>query len=1272
MLRVSTYPWSRRTPTALAAIALITPHALIAAPAPASSARASALAAAAFASDQGRRYVSQGKLNEAVGWYEEALSGYQRAGEIGKQAVVLTCLANIHERTKRYDMALDDNQRSLALDKASKDNRSIGVDEYNIGQDLERLNITSEAVAAYLQSAQAFHDAKDPVSEIAHLDQAAAYCETTNVLPQALEIRQHALSVAQISGRQNAQLEQHSKIGALYEAMKLPDKALESRKQALDIARATDNVPAVATQLAAIGQLFESKGDHMHALECHQQALGLNLLVKNHAPEASELGKIAETYDRLGETEKALLYHQSAYEAYNQQGNFSGALSEINAVTRSQLALGRFEQASESANASIAIARKTNRPPALADQLLQLGTAYARLGRIAQASDSYSEALGLVSQHGERDRQRVLLARLADLSLKAGNLQTALARRNQILALDIEARDRTAQAADYAAIGAAHASTGKWSKATDAYSLALTVHRQLGQTLSVRADLHALALICFRGHANTRAIDYHRQALAIDQQTRRVVEAIEDYSGLADCYADVGQLPAALEAQRHVIALDRRLPTAANAGRHLLDLALIQHDLSLKAEALASFQDAATNLPGSSNARLRRLALTESGRLYESMGQYAQALDAGEQALAIARQTNQRAIVQDCLADESRYLVRLDKLDKAKASIDELLTSAKAGGNRAALASAYENQGLLAEASRNLDDACEWNARAVRLRRQIGDWVGFARASRQQIALFASWDRPQLAIAYGKHALNQLQSILWSSRARSIQESSQIELEVAQGYRTLASLLIDQHRLAEATQVIGILKRQELAGFAGQHRWASGSSVPIASLTMVEQSTLARLTDAEGRYCALAESPDTAQLAGEIGDTFTSARRRYHASLMVAGADLPDGILAGEPSRATYASPPVPLSSAASLPPPPGVAIVRMVVSADGCRFLVTTDQGIQAETSSIGAGELRQMAAHWRDQLTNPDVDPRPLGQQLYNVLFAPIKADIAAANVHTILWSLDDVLRYIPMGALYDGNAYLAQNYQNVLLTGSSANDPAAQGKRRSWYVLGVGATKAHESIPARIRSADELRGIIVSAQGRGSLPGTVCLDNQFTQQRFRSELSTGYPVVHVASALAVGSDERASFIVLGDGDLSFLNVLGSNSAVLKDVDLLTVSNSRFDLAFNGGDGHEVEGLGAYARALGASSVLAGLWPAPEASTRRWMSTFYQNKTAATDTTKASAVQAAQLDMIGSAPAPVAASTNQADPLFTAPDSAPFSHPFYWASFQLMGDWR
>ena len=68
------------------------------------------------------------------------------------------------------------------------------------------------------------------------------------------------------------------------------------------------------------------------------------------------------------------------------------------------------------------------------------------------------------------------------------------------------------------------------------------------------------------------------------------------------------------------------------------------------------------------------------------------------------------------------------------------------------------------------------------------------------------------------------------------------------------------------------------------------------------------------------------------------------------------------------------------------------------------------------------------------------------------------------------------------------------------------------------------------------------------------------------------------------------------------------------------------------------------------GARSVCVSLWPVADASTATLMQHFYQHLLTGTD--KAEALRQAKLEMLRA--------------------GGPWAHPYHWAPFVLVGDWR
>ena len=146
--------------------------------------------------------------------------------------------------------------------------------------------------------------------------------------------------------------------------------------------------------------------------------------------------------------------------------------------------------------------------------------------------------------------------------------------------------------------------------------------------------------------------------------------------------------------------------------------------------------------------------------------------------------------------------------------------------------------------------------------------------------------------------------------------------------------------------------------------------------------------------------------------------------------------------------------------------------------------------------------------------------------------------------------------------------------------------------------------------------------------------------------------FPLMHVASHFRFSpGTEVNSFLLLGDGEHLTLGDIRTQNYRFDNVDLLTLSAC--DTGLGGGrdeQGKEIEGFGVIAQQQGAKAVLATLWPVVDESTATLMADMYRRRQS-DSLTKIEALRQSQLALM----------------LRTK-----YSHPYYWAPFILMGNWK
>ncbi|WP_219898685.1 CHAT domain-containing protein [Phormidesmis priestleyi] len=283
---------------------------------------------------------------------------------------------------------------------------------------------------------------------------------------------------------------------------------------------------------------------------------------------------------------------------------------------------------------------------------------------------------------------------------------------------------------------------------------------------------------------------------------------------------------------------------------------------------------------------------------------------------------------------------------------------------------------------------------------------------------------------------------------------------------------------------------------------------------------------------------------------------------------------------------------------------------------------------------------------------NPQP-AQQVYNWLIRPFADDLEQAQIKTLVFVQDGILRSIPMAALHDGRQFLIQQYA-IATTPSLSLTDTKPFNRSHLRVLALGLTKEaivdNQTFPALPNVRTELAGV------EGKIPGSKqLLDEAFTSIGMQKELSqTVYPMIHLATHGKFGTDPDDTFIVTGNSQKLTLNeldhVIRGTTRNREPLELLTLTACETAV----GDDRSSLGLAGVAIQAGARSALASLWSIDDAATAEVATEFYANLRDA-NLTKAQALQLAQKALIEK-----------------SLKNPQFSHPAYWSPFVLVGNWQ
>lgn len=563
---------------------------------------------------------------------------------------------------------------------------------------------------------------------------------------------------------------------------------------------------------------------------------------------------------------------------------------------------------------------------------------------------------------------------------------------------------------------------------------------------------------------------------------------------------------------------------------------------------------------------------------------------------------------------------------------------------------------------------------------------------------YASQGNPSVEIFYLKGAVNTTQSIRTESRGldKHLQKSLLSKNEGV--YNRLANLLIDAGRLTEAQQVLSMLKEEEYFDFIQRDANADTRSTRL-NYSNSEKPISDRLDKLGNEGAALVEQLNALNKQAKLSLTPAQEKQRTKIKTLLAEqtkqtiallSKIPQQHPANNQSAKQSQQFQLGQESLSQLRATltslgHGAVLLQYLVTDTRVRIILTTSQVQLARDADVSSKELNRKIAALRRVLQNPALDPRPQAQALYKLLITPVANDLKKAHAQTLMLSLDGSLRYLPMAALHDGEAYLAERYSLAMYT-EVAKDKLRQKPADQWKVAGLGITRKIGEFSPLPSVQQEMDGIIYIGTWKatgGVLPGEIYLDKEFTQARFHDVLDRAYPVLHIASHFVfIPGTEAQSFLLLGDGKQLSLAELRTGGWKFASVDMMTLSAC--ETALGGGhdeNGREIEGFGALAQRQGAKGVLATLWPVADQSTAILMQNLYRLRQER-GLTKADALREAQLLLItGKHTRPEAlrktamvSSAGMGDidaPVYIPDPAKPFGHPYYWAPFILMGNW-
>ncbi|MCS7080341.1 MAG: CHAT domain-containing tetratricopeptide repeat protein [Chloracidobacterium sp.] len=879
------------------------------------------------------------------------------------------------------------------------------------------------------------------------------------------------------------------------------------------------------------------------------------------------------------------------------------------------------------------------------------------------------------------------------------NLQAALERLQQALADYEAAKDADGTAETLVSLGLIYDGLGETQRAIACYERALPTRQALGDAYAMAQLFNNLARAYDNAGEKRRAVDYYRQAILMADAAEDLGAKATFLTNLGYTLDILGEKQEALDLLEQAVGLARQAGAADCEADALNNQGLVYESLGLPARARERIERAVSLYRQLDDRRSLAVALTNLARIYYRQRDFEKARRALEEALPLRREVGDRRGEAYTLTGLGNIAVAQNQLEDGLRRFEQALTLRRETGDR-------RGEGVTL-------------ASLGQTRRRMGDHRAAETAFEQALALFqAVGDRSgeatmlyRLAVARrdaddldaARARIEQAIAVVESLRTKvAVQEfRSAYFASVKDYYDLYIDILMQLHRRRPAdgldVQALQVAERARARSLLDLLAEAG-----VAVRQGVDPELQARERDLLTRLVALTDRLTTL-LVRNAPEEQRRALREESAAVAEALERVRRDIRTRHPRYAalTQPTPPTLAELQQRLLDPDTALLVYAVGETRSYAWVVTqtrlTSFALLSREAVNGAARL-----FWQ-VCQNPTLDPTADGEALARLVLAPLAAALDRRRVVIVP---DEMLHYVPFAALPDPNrpGHRLLERHEILYTPSATalllqrhhtvERPAPKGELAVIADpvfdvddprLGTRSPTPAEEAPtreiglkvssARLEQAAQHVGILpdnVPSATIPRLPATRLEANAIMAQlpkikrlcvmdfdANRDTLLTGdaarYRILHIAShGLADNERPELSSILLSrfdavgrsrEGAVGLADIFNLPMAA----ELVVLSACRTGLgAYMRGEG--LVGLTRGFMYAGASQVIVSVWSISDRATAQLMGDFYRALLKDKRPT-AEALRAAQLAMLR---------------------KRRYRHPFFWAAFQLHGDWR
>jgi len=791
-------------------------------------------------------------------------------------------------------------------------------------------------------------------------------------------------------------------------------------------------------------------------------------------------------------------------------------------------------------------------------------------------------------------------------------------------------------------IGIVYRNLGQYEKALSYYEDSLEIFREIGDVKGEGTVLNNIGIVYRNLGRYEQALSYNEEALKISREIGDVEGEGRTLNSIGAVYDYLGQYEKALSCYEESLEINREIGNVAREGGCLNNIGVVYRNLGQYEKALSYYEDSLEIFREIGEVKGEELTLNNIGIVYWSLGQYEKALSQYEESLKIQREIGDVEGEGATLSNIGIVYLEKGQFEEALSQYEESLKIQREIGDVEGEGATLENVGTVYWNLGKYERALSAYEEALKIQREIGDLDGIYGSSWGMGNSYRNLKKYTEAIDSYIMAIDTLEQIRGDITTEEYKTSfMENKMEV---YEELIELLMEMEREEEAYDYMERARSRAFLDMLATRSFALEGEM--------DEELLERERVLQGRISALRERAVEENAAGDDGNReviasvtaeIEKAEAEYAALIKEMQAKSPE-------LSSLVTVNPLTLSDVQSLLPA-DVRIIEYFTTENALFIFSVGKDDFTVYTVDIGKDELSEKISDFRYQIHVPASmlmgdysELQAHANGLYNLLIAPFIDDVHEETLIIIPYG---TLHYLPFSALYDGNEYLVDTHTLIVDPSASVLEYVLDKRKDvSGGLLALGNPTSPETKDFPLPYAEEEVKLIGEIMGDAD----IYLNENATETLGR-ERSSDYAVFHLSchgsfnetdpllSALYLADDAE------NDGKLMVHELFGLDLSKSSLVVLSACVTGLSDVT----RGDELIGLSRGFMYAGTPSLVVTLWSVEDRSAADLMVRFYENINDGME--KPEALREAQLWL---------------------KSREEYAHPFYWAPFEMIGDWE